>query len=471
MAKKNIFCWRNIIILILLTFILFYIIWLEIITYQLKSIKEEMRAAGNPVTFEDLAEIAAQNENRENALEYIIEAGNIEKWQISPDVSGIGTAKTISAPPELPYGYMPADFFDMTEQDRLNLKKYLKDNQTQLDSLCKAMNIGWYQGRIKWEDGLDLILPPLAIIKEATKLAKYKAIDLIFDGRIDEAIEWLSRWHSVIYNSLNNEPRYLIHDLVSFSELGLLDDCIFWLLREKELTNEQLSKQYSAINIFDHHQIIKRAVQNNSVYILTELTQLDASNYSGGYKVVRLIFTYSGLNKLNAGRYSEFYERYMGACQLPFYDTYKESKTIDHDIEKLAKKIIYKPLNTASPYNHFIFLTGMILSKENILKVIIANEMHKNDNGSYADSLEILKQYKPDLEINDIFTKTDTLGYKPVTVNGKTEEYFIWSRTDKTDIEIQSIIDNMISENMDTVNDLPDSISKEHLRIYRVKTK
>ena len=79
MAKKSIFCFRNISLFVLLTMILLYIVWLEVVSSQLRSVKSELRANGVPVSFEDLAEIAKEAEDRENAIDYIFLAGELER--------------------------------------------------------------------------------------------------------------------------------------------------------------------------------------------------------------------------------------------------------------------------------------------------------------------------------------------------------------------------------------------------------
>ncbi len=485
MAKKNVFCWRNIIIVILLTPIISYVIWRETVSYQLKSIKEEMRAAGNPVTFEDLANIAAENNDKTNAINYIMEASSLEEWPTKPIAGGMGMpgmgmgvpATTVStATPEEKkppvYGYMPMDFFNLNEEDKQNLDIYLKANKTQLEALNNAIKIGWYAERINWQDGEDGIWEGLSELKHVTSLVKYQAISYVNNNKIDEAVNLLNSWYDMIQQSNQNRPYTLIQALVSISCRYLLDDTVRWMLRENSLTNEQLTRLYEQIKPIDHITILPQILQTEAVFALSCLT--DYQNYNISYSSVQpaeaKIYGYSGLAKLNAIKHSEAIEKYIAASQYDYYHMKKEYETIGQEIEKLGK-IIYKPIKDVFPaMDRVTFLIGKSTATQEILKIILANEMYKNEKGNYAESLEVLKQYKPDLDINDMFTASDQFGYRTITTDNKILEYFTWSKTDKTDSDIKDVIDKMIADDLNSTNDLSDDFDNDFI-IYRIKSK
>ena len=86
----------------------------------------------------------------------------------------------------------------------------------------------------------------------------------------------------------------------------------------------------------------------------------------------------------------------------------------------------------------------------------------------YAEKLELLKEYRDGLIIKDIFTRTKSLGYHPMIEDGKVTKYFIWSRTNFSDKEIQDVIDKMIADDLDSMEELPRPYSRDCV-IFRVR--
>ncbi len=476
MAKKNIFCWRNILIALLFTPILLYIIWLETISYQLKSIKEKMKAAGNPVTLENLAEIAAQYENKENAFEYIIEAGEIKDWPPAPDsdARGIGM-KRHNTTDEVPvYGYYPENIFQMTDQDKVNLKEYLKAHKPQLEAIDNAIKIGWYAEKTDWLDGINVLLPSLSNYKDATRLIQHKTIDLVHDGEIESAVSLLCNWYNLVNNSSDNRPYTIIQALVSIGCISLLNETANWMISEINLNDEQLSRLYNSIKPVDCKEIIPRAYETEIVFGLTFLEKYNRLNELDIdlSDIESYFYYYSGLTKLNAIKYYETCDKLKQTSKYEYFQmaNMQTAKKIDLEIEN-SNRFIYRPFRIFfPPTSRFAVSMHRTKAGQQILKIIIANEMYKNNNETYAENLETLKQYKPDLDINDMFTASDQFGYRTITTDNKILEYFIWSKSDKTYSEIKDVIDKMIADDLNSIKELPDNHDKEFI-IYRIKAK
>ena len=483
MAKKNIFSFRNILIVILLTPVVFYVIWLETVTYQLKSIKEELQAEGTPVTYEDLAEIASQDDDRANAINFIIEAGSLEEWPQEPNppipmggmmgMSGgmsMGTP-TSSVEEENPpvYGYMPKDMFNLSEEEKGNLKKYLEANKRQIEALQNAIEIGWYRENMHWEDGFDGRWEGLSELKQSTKLVQYQAISFVNDGEIDKAIELLNTWYGMVQESNHNKPYTFIQALVSISCRYMLDDTARWMIREKDMGNEKLIRLYEQIEPIDYEELMPSILQTEAVFAFTGLADYEAfSRYDSLNEIEAKFYAYSGLAKLSAIRYNELIEKYTTASRYDFYRMQKEYKKIDLEVEQL-ESLVYKPIKDFFPaIERVLYLIGKSVSCQEMLKIMLANEMFKNDNGGYAESLEVLKKHKTDLEIEDPFRSTGLYGYQTTIEDGKVTGYFIWSITDKSNSEITDAIDKMIADGLNTVNELPDEYDND-IVIYRVR--
>ena len=87
----------------------------------------------------------------------------------------------------------PKNIYDLTEQDRLNLKEYLKVHKSQLEAINEAIKIGFYREDYEWLDAAEFLMPDLNSYKNSTKLVRLQVIDLVNDGKIDESVELILR--------------------------------------------------------------------------------------------------------------------------------------------------------------------------------------------------------------------------------------------------------------------------------------
>ena len=85
---------------------------------------------------------------------------------------GMKAALPASGGENLPYGYRPENIYDLTDEEKENLTKYLEANKRQLDALAKALEIGWFRESIRWEDGNEAIFYGLSELKCAITIAE-----------------------------------------------------------------------------------------------------------------------------------------------------------------------------------------------------------------------------------------------------------------------------------------------------------
>ena len=475
MAKrKKIFRWYNISITVLYLPIALYLLWLGIVSYKIESIKNELRENGYPVTFEDLAKEAAKYAEEENAIDYIMKAGALTEWPVQPGSSEID-AVSVNTKEEFPeFGYMPEDFFNLSEEDKEKLAKYLEVHNTQLEALNKAIEIGRFQAIYHWEDGINATWDGLLEIKQATKLVKYLTISYMNDGQIDTAINLITKWNCLLYKSAKKKPISMIETLVINSCQKIVDDIIFWAIKSIDLSNRQLTELYNITEPVKHTEILPKVFETERVYSFwgfdDYIYSARESLFSNITELEARFYVYSGLVKLNSIKHCEYLEKYISACSsISFYEAYSGFKKASMQELDLSNNFIYKPLEFTSPFERFILLYGKYISSKNILKVIIANEIYKNENGEYARDIETLREINKDLVINDIFTANDLLGYKTLAKEDKIEEYVIWSKTDKSPDKLEEIIAIMISDELHYSDDLPDEYNAYDTAIFRIK--
>ncbi len=495
MAKKNyLLYWRILVVITVITPIVLYFVWVKSVSNKLETAEKELRSNGQPVTFVDLAKIAEKDKNRDNAVDYILIAGKLEDWPTEPDrfrpgmsmgmgmpmpgmggmgpISGMSsTLQTNSQDEDTPpiYGYRPYDIFNMSYKDKENLPKYLEANTKQVQALSEAMNISRFRDKTNWRKGFESGSEGLYEFEQATLLVQYLAISYVNDGKIDEAVNLLCKWYEVVNRSSQNRPLSFYQMTVSINCRNILDDTIRWIIKENIITNYQLARLYSQIIPIDHKAVLPSILQTESVFMIFRLREYhhhqkwDSSVDHDEAK----FYKYSGLTKLNAIKYLEISQKLQTASQYDFHRMQKEFKTISHKVNQLGNHI-YNPVKDAFPdIIGYINIIGNSIAGQEILKIMLANEMYKNENGRYADSLEILKAYKKNLLIQDIFTSSDLYGYQPITKNEVITKYFIWSKTDKSSVKIKDIIDKLIDGNFGTAEELEEYL--HNYTIYEMK--
>ena len=470
MGKKKFFCFRNIVIFILLTPIFLYILWQVAVTYKLNSIKDKLREDGYPVTFMDLANIAAEEDSKVDAIEYIFKAGDIKKWPQEPEDDDY-----IDSIDELPeFGYMPKDFFNLSEEEEVNLDKFIIANKEQIEALYKAIEIGWYKDKLNWNSGMDIEWGTLKSIKDSTKLLKYLTIDFANKKQINESVNLIAQWQRLLDNSAYNKPYTMLQALVFNGCHKEIDETLYWLIRKHELSNEQLQTLFETIKPVEHFKILPSVFETERVYSFCGLddyiNNARDSLFSDITENEAKFYVYSGLIKLNSIKHYNYLDKYISACKSnEYYQTYKEFRNASLEERELSNNFIYKPLSFSYSFERFIFLFGRCIASKITLKNVIANEIYKNNNGEYADSLKMLKEQNNDLNITDIFTENEQLKYMPIKKNGKIREYFIWSITEKKSDELESVIDQMIAKDLYMPNKVDEDYGMYDVVLYRMK--
>ena len=172
----------------------------------------------------------------------------------------------------------------------------------------------------------------------------------------------------------------MIQSLVTIGCLSVMDEAALYTITEQKLTNEHLEKLYASIKSIDHIKVINELLNTERTYGLTY--------FNGGTKQdspASLFYTISGIGNLNALRYSEIMDDLKSATQKDYYSMQQEYERINQEIADM-NTYIYQPTKMVFPaISRSIILLGTNIAEQEIIKVILTNEMYKNENGGYAE--------------------------------------------------------------------------------------
>jgi len=176
---------------------------------QLEARIDAMRAAGYPVTLEELDQWYSKPRAAENAAYVFLDA--ISYY--------VGSAK-----PELVPIVGQAELPKRTEALPADMKKcvseFLEDNRQTLDILREAAGIGHCRYPIDFRNGLCVLLPHVDGLRDVARLLGLQAILHAEDGQSAPAVE-CAKLISLVANSLSQEP-LLVSQHSRFNHVRLL---------------------------------------------------------------------------------------------------------------------------------------------------------------------------------------------------------------------------------------------------------
>ena len=128
------------------------------------------------------------------------------------------------------------------------------------------------------------------------------------NGEIDKAIELINNLRDMLDSTMENKPNTIIQIMVHMGCKGLINRATKWTIINNDLSDEQLELLYSHIKVLEHSKIIPIGLETEAVFMLEGLadySKYQQSMYGGEFNIKEILYSYSGLTKLNAISYSE----------------------------------------------------------------------------------------------------------------------------------------------------------------------
>jgi hypothetical protein len=348
---------------------------------QLRSKIEAMRAAGYPITMEELHQKYATPSDSENAADLILTAMyDYYKEPNNTDIEKLLTASNSD---------IPVRTKNYSQEIVTLIGQFLKENEKALEILHKASGLQY----CSYPENFYEIEGFLNLTK-SIKLLNLQALYFTEIGNADSSLRALISSFNIV-RLFANEPRFIFHITRKFYYDQMILN-IKYILNKAEFTDEQLIQleeaftdalDFSDLYRFYEEDMCKifdifRDDDNIEEDILPREVPLPAAQF--------YIFFYKHLGIVDTDRisYLDYMSRYIEAAKLPLQERYDTFEKIEEDFKKLSGFHILTTMFTG--LNRNIDNDKQVITRIQAAKAAIAVKRYCLANDSLPDSIKDL---------------------------------------------------------------------------------
>ncbi len=295
---------------------------------KLRARIETIRAAGYPVTCEELDKWYSIPETAENAAYIILDAID---YYVEP--------KNVEFLPLLGKAELPARTEPLPENMGIIISKYLNDNQKSIELLHEAASLEYSRYPIDLSLGLGTLAPPLQDLKQSVKSLNLEAIIHAENNESQSAIQSLKSSLSIA-NSLSEEP-IIVSQLVRISCQALTVSILERIINRTDLTDEQFIELGKVFAHAQEFSGISRAFIGERCQILSVFKNPTILNEDifGDIPPKPILEAYKalGLADMDALEYLDIMDGYIKANQLPLHLRQEAVDAVEPEIESISQ--------------------------------------------------------------------------------------------------------------------------------------
>jgi hypothetical protein len=364
--------------------ILFFLIAAGLFTYFRLNLKKELnkrieaiRAAGYPVTCEELDQWYSIPEDVENSAYNVLDAiGYYKQAQNEESLPVFGKTE------------LPGRTDNMSPEILTLISQYLEDNKNSLESLHKINEFGYGRYPIDLSPGIDTLLPYLSDIRRCIFLLQLETSFFAEENDPNKAADSIKSIINVS-NSLSQEP-VIISQIVRISCLNRAFTALEYSMNRTKYSDEQLKELGLIFNKSQNISGFKRALvgERCSVLAIYRNPLGLPGDYYNDLPPVPVLGVYKafGIIDKEAIIFLDLQKENIDAFELPLNKQISAFKAIENKINNLPG-IYILIRNFTAAYSHLVTLNLKNIAELNIACSALAVERFRMKNNKLPDSL------------------------------------------------------------------------------------
>ena len=368
----------HILIVLLLTAVCAFVMFRLSVRSKLRARIDAIRAAGYPVTCEELDQWYSIPETAENAAYIILDAFEFyQKPQDSKLLPLLGKAE------------LPARNIPLSEETKNIIAQYLSDNQKTLELLHEAATFEHSRYPIDLSLGLGTQMYHFSDLRKGAMLLKLEAVLHAEDDKSRLAARSVTSIFGIAH-SLAEEP-VIISQLSRTGCQGLAVSSLERAINRVEFTDEQLVKLAQTVaNAEDLSALTRAFVGGRCTGINIFKNPASLSSEIVGEKMLPApileLYKAMGLADMDAIIYLDFMNDYIETTQLPLHQRQRAAGTIEAKLEATSK--VHILLHKFMPaFSRVITLEIRAIARLRTARVGLAIQRYRLATGHLPDTL------------------------------------------------------------------------------------
>lgn len=349
---------------------------------NLRSRQEAARAAGYPVTLEELNEWYSIPLNEENAAEIVLAAGG---YYLEPNVS--------QSLPVVGNGVLPGRTEAMSGETKEKISQFLSDNQKCLELLHKTANLKYGRYPVDFTLGISTKVAPLNEIRNYAQLLELEAVQASENNKSDTSVQSIKSIIGVA-DSLDNEP-IVIAQLVRIGCQNIAVSSMEYAMNRTIFSDEQLKDLSTSIAREEKSQGISEAVigercMTEEMLIHPQLLYFTRDSTSlVSLQIFLAFYKPLGLHERDVITLFDYTDDVIKIFNLPLEQRQEASKALDTKILQIQKE--YVLLGKVIPaFGRYIVLDLLNIAELRAAQAAIAVQRYRLKNDKLPDSLDAL---------------------------------------------------------------------------------
>ena len=370
--------YSHILIVLLLIVVGAFVVFRLSVRSKLRSKIDAIRAAGYPVTCEELDQWYSIPETAENAAYIILDAFEFyQKPQDSKLLPLLGKAE------------LPARNIPLSEETKNIIAQYLSDNQKTLELLHEAATFEHSRYPIDLSLGLGTLVPNLQDLRQSVKLLNLEAMIHAEKNESQPATQSLIAGLGIA-NSLSEEP-IIVSQLVRISCQALTVSILERVINRTDFTDEQLVELGRDFTNSQNLSGISRAFVGERCQLLSvfeDPTILTPELFGGKTLPAPILELYKalGLADRDAIVYLDLMNDYIETTQLPLHQRQRAAGTIEAKLKATSK--VHILLHKFMPaFSRVITLEIRAIAQLRTARVGLAVQRYRLATGHLPDAL------------------------------------------------------------------------------------
>ena len=383
MSKSRKIKVTNILLFLLLIGISAFVIFRISLNSKLTNKFESIRAAGEPVTFEELNEFYSIPIDVENSAYIILDA-----------VTYYNEPNELNLLPVIGKAELPADTDTMGEETKNIISKFLANNKKSLELLHSTAGLEYGRYPVDFTQGAGTILPHISEIRKCVQMLQLESVLAAENNEPNISFEDYKSICSIA-RSLEKEPA-MISQLVRNAYNVITLSSLEYSMNRVNFTDKQLEEMENLLNEMSNSNGMQNAMFGERCMSLDLILNPNPSYFSMSsaktntlWSLPPVLFLYKaiGLNRKDALKGLSITEDAIKILNLPIEQRYNAAKALNGEISNIPKNNVL--LRQFIPvYGNCITSDLRNITQLNIGQVAIAIERYRLKNNKLPDSLD-----------------------------------------------------------------------------------
>ncbi|MBN2588531.1 MAG: hypothetical protein JXA96_01610 [Sedimentisphaerales bacterium] len=347
----------------------------------LSSRLEASRAAGYPVTFEELNQWYLMPLDEQNSATYILNA--LQYYNLPNDEKLL---------PVIGKAELPSRTESMNEETKEIISQYLDSNQKCLELLHKTVGLEHGRYLADYRLGQGVPLPPLNQIQKYTILLQLEAVYAAENNNPDIAFKSIKSIFGVA-GSLNKEPTFgsqSNRNAFQRKAISVLE----YVINKTSLSDEQLIELINDCEKAELVRGILNAILGQRIMTMDMIMHPKSSYFDPvkdpvlfAFPPILSIYKAIGINDSDAIILLKITDDVIKAYNLPAHQRIEASKALDSEINSiLSKHVLLRRF--APSFGRMIILDLRNIAELRITQTALAIERYRLANNKLPESLE-----------------------------------------------------------------------------------